>query len=199
MKKRIKKLKENYKLIICWIFIILAILLFIIVKVICPKEKETINLYEEEEKQEKIYVTKLTQYIYPQQQEIEAFRIYFDDYSIDECDFFIQIFDEDDTKYLEQKVTDYTQNQLYLYIGNVKNAINKKFKMTIETDNCSGFKTNVIKSEKKEMHLKNNKEKTLKISVDCFKKNNKYNWYSILLIFIALLLFPLARRKNEKK
>lgn len=199
MKKRIKKLKENYKLIICWIFIILAIILFIIVKVICPKEKETINLYEEEEKQEKIYVTKLTQYIYPQQQEIEAFRIYFDDYSIDECDFFIQIFDEDDTKYFEQKVTDYTENQLYLYIGNVKNAINKKFKMTIETDNCSGFETNVIKSEKKEIHLKNNKEKTLKISVDCFKKNIKYNWYSILLIFIALLLFPLARRKNEKK
>lgn len=201
MKKKLKLIRINIKILFCFSLLFLAFLLFIAIIVVKPQKLATFNLYNVEGKTSiKSFSNKIEQYIYSDVDKIQAFHVYLDDDSITKCDFHIEITDENKKSYFSQDVSDYNTNVLYLNIGEIYNTKNKIFKLVISTDDCSTLKAVVGTSVNKKNHLAGLNNKTLKITVDSFEKNNSYYWYCFVLIAISLLLMPLARsEKNEKK
>ncbi|MBR2833495.1 MAG: hypothetical protein IKE75_03585 [Bacilli bacterium] len=188
--------KSHWQLLFCFSLIVVAFILFLIIFIKKPRKSFTEPLYKNNDLVENVNLTSIKQHIYPKKNNISAFRVELDKISEKSCNLNIKISDEKGNTYFDQYVENYSDNSLYLYIGELKDAVSKRFELTVDIDSCSSIKVPLVQKYNKDTYLENYSKKSLKISIDTSKVNTSYGWYPLMILSIALLLFPLARRKK---
>ena len=180
---------------------IMAVSLFLIVIIIKPRKPVVTYLYDTGKKTRIEKLPKnIVQYMNPGVDDINGLYVYLEDDSIINCDFHVDVTDDNNNKYFSQDIIDYESNILYLSFGNITNSKDKTFKLSINLLNCLETSGMVGKSINGKNYLGDDKNKTLKITIDSTSKNNSYYWYIFMLISLSLLLFPLARgEENENQ
>ena len=187
MNKIIPYFKKNLLKKIAVLMIILSIVATLIIYIKNPHKLETNTIYDKNNSLIKKEVEfPLIQNIKFDKDFLNLISIYFDDDSINNYDYNIKIYDENDNILFEQKYKDYESNIVLIDARNLKK--NKNYKLIIDCPTCENVKMAIGKSINHNNIIEGSKKDTLKITIDNYEKNRFYYILPAVVIFISLLI-----------
>jgi hypothetical protein len=124
---------------------------------------------------------------------------YLEDYSLDDYDYYLEIFDLEGNIYFSNNYSDYVSNIIQTNFGLIKDSNELELTMRIDCDECNNVSVAVAKSKDSNTSIVGLEDYTMVISAVNYVRNTSFYWYSILGIVIAFTLLPIAwGEKNEK-
>ncbi len=193
------KKKVNYKLLFCYCLLFFALIILFAVIFFKPQKKSVTYMYDttKETHIEKLPL-KIIQYIHPSVTNINGLYIFFEDDSLLNCNFQVDINDEKGVNYFSQYVENYKSNILYLAFNKKTKLKDLTFKIEIDFSKCSQLNGMIGNPINKDNSLDYDINKTLKVSIEGLEPNNSYYWYIAMISAIAFLLLPLAKEDNNE-
>lgn len=192
MNKIIPYFKKNLLKKIAVLMIILSIVATLIIYIKNPHKLETNTIYDKNNSLIKKEVEfPLIQNIKFDKDFLNLISIYFDDDSINNYDYNIKIYDENDNILFEQKYKDYESNIVLIDARNLKK--NKNYKLIIDCPTCENVKMAIGKSINHNNIIEGSKKDTLKITIDNYEKNFLYYYIPIFIIFLMIVIILLSK------
>ena len=196
----INYIKNNPQKLFCYFLIFAGILLFILVFLIKPHKLTSEGLYSitnpEDEYQQEITFP-IEQKITISKKILNGIYLYLGEDDINSYPYTVTLKDEEGTEYFNHYFNlDYDSNIIYIGLPLTIDTT-KEFLLTIDCQECKNVELSVMDANQDNTHIVGNDDKTLKLSIDYYKKNNNYYWYTALSIVIGLTLLTLARRKEQ--
>lgn len=172
---------------IIYLMLIISTLFLIFVFIKKPHKLVSDELYD---KNQNIIIKKVSfpiqQKIKLKQNLINLITIYFDDDSINNYDYNIKIYNENEEILFEQKYKDYESNLVLIDTRNLKKNIN--YKLEIDCESCGDVKIAIGKSINKNNRIETSKNESLKIKVDYYEDNNIYYIIPIIIIVLSIII-----------
>lgn len=189
-------LKCNIKKVFCIFLLLMALLLLIFIILFNPKKNNVSYLFDTSKQSSvKRLPSEVSQQIVLDVNNITSMNIFFEDDSIIDCSFNVNIYDNKKIIF-SNNFKKYNSNVLYLPVGYLDNIKNHKLKIDIIFNDCEGINASLITPVNKYNHINGDNNSTLKIAVNSLSRNNNYYWYVIVIVTIALILLPVSRGKK---
>lgn len=196
----INNLKKYFPRVFCYFLFLFSIFLFIVIFLKKPQKNVTSYVYNTSYD---IYKQKISfpyeQYIYIDVDNVNAVTLLIDDaLEINKYKYSITLLNENNKKLFFHEFEKYNSSYMYMYFGNQKNSLNKKYKMIIDCPECQNIEMYVGTPLKKET-VANNDSFTLPITLNSQNFNSRLFWYPIFGFLLGVILYPLTKEeKNEK-
>lgn len=194
--KIINYLKQKWKLLFCYLLILMGVLLILIVLIIRPIKKTTDYLYSQSEE------SILTEVKFPLQEKIKisnnkltSLWLVLGDDSINNYVYEITLTNPSGKVYYQNIYNNYNSNIIRMDLGIIEKSYNEDLTLTIDCEECKDIKVET-NGTKKDSYIVENMDRTLKIYYDYYIENNTFYWYSIMAIVIGLLLIPFAKEND---
>lgn len=184
----------------CYLLFLFSILLFVVIILKQPQKNVTTYVYNTSYD---IYKQKVSfpyeQYIYIDVDNVNAVNILLDDaLEINKYKYMITLLNENNQKLFYHEFEKYDSSYMYMYFGNQKKSINKKYKLVIECPECQNVEMYVGTPLEKET-VATDESFTLPITLNSQNFNSRLLWYPIFGILIGIILYPLAKEVDDGK
>ena len=133
----------------------------------------------------------LVQNINLNQDLLQKIELYFDNDSINNYDYTIKIYDDNEKILFEQKYTDYESNIVILDARRLKK--NRNYKIIIDCDECEDVHMAIGKSLDKENSIENTNNNSLKMKTENYEKNYSYYLIPIIIIIFNITILLLSK------
>ena len=199
--------KKRWKLLFCWGLFSLSILFSLLVIVIKPMTPQTYYPYSYSEKKIEKVQFPVYQYFKLSENNLKQIHLVLTDKSIfqngnsiNQYDYDIKVYDEDNTMYYSNHFHNYTLNYVDIEFNNIKT--NKNMILEIGCESCNNVETPLKHSNDNNLYYieSSNNDKIIDFNIIYLVPNNSYYWCTLVGITISLLLYPLAKEdiENEK-
>lgn len=198
MNKALNFFKEKWKLLFCYLLILLGILLVIVVLIMKPMKLTSYYVYSQAE------AADISEVIFPLEEKIKINHsnlsdiwIYLEDNSLNAYSFQVELRNSKDEICFEHQYVDYESNILHIYLGLIEYSKDEVFTLKINCDECQNVK--VAKSTAVDnSYIVGDSDNTLRIYYDYYVPNNTFYWYSILAVVLGLMLIPFAKENSDE-